>query len=100
MVVPLGADETLMTLVGAAVRGMIGYVWKPIWPFHVKFGASNHCHCSHCPILDAAHRLEATKLWLTLVDKITTSFRGLRGNPMPVLALIKPQAIDVVIQLG
>ena len=49
MVVPLGADETLMTLVGAVVRGMIGYVWKPIWSFHDKVEASNQAHWGHCP---------------------------------------------------
>ena len=44
-------------------------------------------------ILDVLHRLEGAKFQLPQVDRINAIFRCLRGNPMPVLAFVKPQAI-------
>ena len=44
--------------------------------------------------------LASAEFRLPLVDGIITRFRCLRGDPVPVLAFIKPQAIVVVVLVG
>ena len=44
-------------------------------------------------ILDVLHLLEGAKFQLPQVDRINAIIRCLHGNPMPVSAFVKPQAI-------